>query len=39
MDEEVWKLVEESAKKDNRSMNRWLEILLTAHFLKEKLKK
>jgi hypothetical protein len=38
IDNDVWKLVEEKAEKDKRSVNRWLEMLLTAHFLKEKIK-
>jgi hypothetical protein len=39
MDSDVWDLVEESAKKDKRSTNKWIEILLIAHFLKDKIKK
>ena len=37
MDSDVWDLVEEKAKKDKRSTNQWLEMLLTAYFLKEKI--
>lgn len=37
MDGGVWDLVEEEAKKDRRSTNKWLEILLTGHFLKKKI--
>lgn len=39
MEKSIWELVEESAKKDNRSTNKWIEIHLTGYFLKEKLKK
>lgn len=38
MDEDVWKLVENAAKKDKRSMNNWLETHLAGYFLKESLK-
>lgn len=39
MDSDVWTLVEKAASNDKRSTNKWIEILLIAHFLKEKLKK
>lgn len=38
MDKDVWNLVEEKAKKDQRSVNKWVEMLLTSYFFKEKLK-
>lgn len=38
MHDEVWKLVEEEAKKDKRSSNRWLEIHLQGFFLSKKIK-
>lgn len=36
--DDVWKLVEESAKKNKRSSNNWLEIHLQGFFLSEKIK-
>lgn len=38
MSDDIWKLVENEAKKDHdRSVNRWIEIHLTAFFLKQKM--
>lgn len=37
IDKDVWNLVEEKAKKDHRSVNKWLELLLTSYFLKDKM--
>jgi hypothetical protein len=39
MDSDIWDLVDKAAKEDKRSTNKWIEIVLTAYFLKEKLKK
>lgn len=35
MDSDIWDLVEKEAKKDKRSTNIWIEILLTGYFLKK----